>query len=143
MKLLDAIERAKAERNFSHMAECIPFARFLDLRVSFDEDRLLFAMSFKRELVGNPTLPALHGGIIGSLLETAAQMQVIWDLEQTRVPKTITTTIDYLRSGRPLETFAQSEITKMGRRVVNVRTLAWQDDRTKPIASANAHFLID
>lgn len=143
MKLLDAIEHAKAKSDFSHLAECIPFARFLNLRVIFEGDRLLFAMPFKRELVGNPVLPALHGGIIGSLLETSALLQVIWQLEQTRVPKTVTTTIDYLRSGRPLETFAQSEITKMGRRVVNVRTLAWQSDRHKPIASATAHFLID
>jgi hypothetical protein len=31
----------------------------------------------------------------------------------------------------------------MGRRVVNVHTTAWQEDRARPIASAIAHFLID
>ena len=29
-----------------------------------------------------------------------------------------------------------------GRRVVNVRAVAWQRDPTRPIAAANAHFLL-
>ena len=58
------------------------------------------------------------------------------------VPKTITITVDFLRSGRPEDTYAQGIITKRGRRVVNVRTEAWQGARDRPIAIANAHFLI-
>ena len=58
------------------------------------------------------------------------------------VPKIITITVDYLRSGRPVDTLARAVLTKQGRRVVNVAVEAWQDDRSRPIASANAHFLV-
>ena len=58
------------------------------------------------------------------------------------LPKIVTITIDYLRSGRPLDTFAKASITRQGRRVVNVTAEAWQEDRTRPIARGNAIFLI-
>jgi acyl-coenzyme A thioesterase PaaI-like protein len=58
------------------------------------------------------------------------------------VPKTITITIDYLRSARPVDTFARGIVTKQGRRVANVRVEAWQEDPAQPVAAANAHFLV-
>jgi acyl-coenzyme A thioesterase PaaI-like protein len=58
------------------------------------------------------------------------------------LPKTITFTVDYLRSGAPIDTHARGIVTRHGRRVANVRVEAWQDDRTRPIASAHAHFLV-
>jgi acyl-coenzyme A thioesterase PaaI-like protein len=58
------------------------------------------------------------------------------------LPKTINITIDYLRSGRTVDTFARGVITRHGRRVANVRVEAWQDDPERPIAIAYAHFLI-
>jgi acyl-coenzyme A thioesterase PaaI-like protein len=50
--------------------------------------------------------------------------------------------VDYLRTGRAVDTYAKGTITKHGRRVANVRVDAWQDDRDRPIASAHAHFLL-
>ena len=58
------------------------------------------------------------------------------------LPKTITLTVDYLRSGRPVDTHARAFVTRQGRRVTNVRVEAWQDDRGKPIATAHAIFLV-
>ena len=51
-------------------------------------------------------------------------------------------TVEYLRSGRPVDTFARGVPTRQGRRVANVRVEAWQDDRSRPIAVASAHFLV-
>ena len=87
-------------------------------------------------------LPALHGGTLGALLESTAIFHLLWEAETLFLPKTITLTIDYLRSGRPVDTFARGVITKQGRRVVNVRAEAWQDDPARPIAIGNGHFLI-
>lgn len=143
ISLKDAIERSRSNGDFTALNDAVPYTRFLNLAAEEGEGELIFRMGYRPEHIGNPVLQALHGGIIGSLLETAALSHVIWEMEQVRVPKTITITIDYLRSGRPVDTFAASRITKMGRRVVNVHTTAWQDDRSKPIASAIAHFLID
>lgn len=52
-------------------------------------------------------------------------------------PKTISITVDYLRSARPTDTFVRAEVVRHGRRVATVRSLAWQDDPTKPVATAN------
>ncbi|MSP52245.1 MAG: PaaI family thioesterase, partial [Alphaproteobacteria bacterium] len=62
--------------------------------------------------------------------------------ETGSIPKTINMSIDYLRPGRPLDTFARGSVTKQGRRIVNVRVEAWQDAPDRPIAAANAHFLL-
>jgi hypothetical protein len=34
-------------------------------------------------------------------------------------------------------------VTRLGRRIVNVSSLAWQYDRSRPIAAANINFLLD
>ena len=57
-------------------------------------------------------------------------------------PKPIGLTVNYLRSGRALDSFASVSIVKQGRRVVAFEAQAWQDDRTKPIASAFGHFML-
>ena len=43
-------------------------------------------------------------------------------------PKPIGLTVNYLRSGRPLDTYAKVSIVKQGRRVVAFEAQAYQDD---------------
>lgn len=99
-------------------------------------------MLFAAHLVGNPMLPALHGGVIGSLLESAAIAQVMYDLGPAAKPRPVDITIDYLRSGRAVASYARARIAKQGRRVVNVHAEMWQEDEAKPIAALRGHFLI-
>jgi len=99
-------------------------------------------MPRSEHLVGNPVLPALHGGTVGALLESTAITELLWQKDSEAVPKTITLTVDYLRSARLADTFARATITKHGRRVANVQVRAYQDSEDKPIATANAHFLL-
>jgi acyl-coenzyme A thioesterase PaaI-like protein len=58
------------------------------------------------------------------------------------MPKPIGPTINYLRSGRALDSYAKVSIVKQGRRIVAFEAQAWQDDPTKPIASAFGHFVL-
>ena len=51
-------------------------------------------------------------------------------------------TVNYLRSGRALDTFANVSIVKQGRRIVAFEARAWQDDADKPIATAFGHFML-
>ncbi len=99
-------------------------------------------MRFHEELIGNPLLPALHGGAIGAFLELTALLQLIAEIEDSSLPKPINISIDFLRSGKPVDTFGRAVITKRGRRVANVQAEAWQEERSNPIASAHGHFLI-
>jgi uncharacterized protein (TIGR00369 family) len=136
------LTEARASRDFGRFVEAIPFARFLGLSVAMRGDELVTTLRFDPKLVGNSTIPALHGGTMGGLLESAAIFSLLLAPESAGFPKIINITVDYLRSARAVETYAAGVITKQGRRVTTVQAFAWQEDRDKPVASAYAHFLV-
>ena len=116
-----------------------PFARCLGIRIS--EDGTL-VMPFSPKIIGNPILPAIHGGMTGAFLETTAIVGVTRELGVLALPKPIGLTINYLRSGRALDSYANASIVKQGRRVIAFEAKAWQEDPAKPIASAFGHFML-
>ncbi|MFH0300432.1 hotdog domain-containing protein [Bradyrhizobium sp. 31Argb] len=116
-----------------------PFAQCLGIRLG-DDGTLV--MPFSPKIIGNPLLPAIHGGMTGAFLETAAVVGVTRELGVSAPPKPIGLTINYLRSGRALDSHANVSIVKQGRRVVAFEARAWQDDPAKPIASAFGHFML-
>jgi uncharacterized protein (TIGR00369 family) len=136
------IEAARYHRDFDRIIEAIPYARFLGITVDVKGDEITTCMRYRPELIGNPQLPALHGGTLGALLEHAAIFQLLWAENVLPLPKTINLTVEYLRSARPRDTYARAVITKHGRRVANVHVIAWQDYRDRPMAQAHAHFLL-
>jgi uncharacterized protein (TIGR00369 family) len=116
-----------------------PFARCLGIRIGEDDT---LVMPFSPKIIGNPVLPAIHGGMTGAFLETTAIVGVARELGVLAPPKPIGLTINYLRSGRALDSYAKVSIVKQGRRIVAFEAQAWQDDPTKPIASAFGHFML-
>lgn len=143
MSLVDLLAAAKRDGDYGALLAAVPYSRFLGLSAARgDAGDLVTTMTYGPHLVGNPTLPALHGGTLGALLESAAIFELLWRAETVVLPKTITLTIDYLRSAAPEDTHATATITRQGRRVVNARVEAWQADRGKLVASANAIFLV-
>lgn len=119
----------------------IPYAGFLGLRAELKGDELTLVMPFSEHLIGNPLLPALHGGVVGALMEVTALTQLAIASKSERFPKTIDIGIDYLRSGRPIDTYARARVVKIGRRIANVQAEAWQRERGHPIATLHGHFL--
>lgn len=126
----------------SALLDRLPYARFLGLTSRQDGDLLTVTMPFADRLIGNPMLPALHGGATAALLELTAVAQVALSYPRLRLPRPINVTVAYLRSGRPADVHARARISKAGRRVAHVLAEAWQDDETQPIASLTAHFLV-
>lgn len=121
----------------------IPYCRFIGITVGVDDDgELISVLRFGPQIVGNAMLPAIHGGVIGAFLENAAIVEVMRHSPNGPLPKPIDLTIAYLRSARAVDTFAKAIVTKHGRRVTNVRVEAWQDDRNRPVATAQGHFLV-
>ncbi len=142
MSLVERLTAAKQAHDFEALFDLIPYAKFLGLSGALDGDELITTMRYSEHLIGNPALPALHGGTLGALLESAAIFQLLWNAETIVLPKTITLTVDYLRSGAPVDTHARGIVTRHGRRVTNVRMEAWQTDRGTPVATAHAIFLV-
>ncbi len=142
------------------LAEGIPYAQYLGITFDRRGDELTAVLPFDGKLIGNPMLPAIHGGVTAAFLEMAAIVGLSWsfiweDFESgalslesleagdlPRLPKTIDFTVDYLRSGLPRDSYARARVTRSGRRYASVQVEAWQDNRERPHAQATGHFLM-
>ena len=100
------------------------------------------SLPYQDKLIGNPYLPALHGGVVAGFAETAALLHLIGTLRGEKQPKGIDFSIDYLRAGRPEETFASCELVRVGSRVALVQVRCWQRSPDYPITVARGHFLL-
>ena len=152
--------KARRDEALRGLVDSAPYHRFLGVSFQRLGDELTGRLAYDDMLIGNPAIPALHGGVTGAFLEITAIVQLAWDATwaimesgeagRARIadrhfppmPKTVDMTIDYLRSGRPRDAYARAQVTKKGRRVANVRVEAWQDERARPIAIAHGHFLL-
>jgi len=126
------------------LLDAIPYCHFLGITVEDGADGgIVSRLRFGEQIVGNAALPAIHGGVIGAFLETAAIVELLrLSPADGTLPKPVDITIAYLRSARAVDTLARTIVTKHGRRVVNVRVEAWQDDPARPVATAQGHFLV-
>ncbi len=136
MNLLEDLQAAKKAGDFGPLVKMIPYLQFLGVRVEVREGRRIIVMPFADHLVGNPTVPALHGGTLGALLESVAHLELQALTDHPRLPKTISLTVDYLRSGKTKDVFASAKMVKSGRRVTTLQCHAWQEDENAPIAMA-------
>ncbi len=142
-ELAQRLRDAETTEELDPLIAEIPYAEFLGLTSeSLDDGELVLRMRFQDHLIGDSSIPALHGGTLGALLESTAVFTVLRSTDTTSLPKTITLTVDYLRSARSKPTFCAARITKKGRTIVIVQAEAWQDARDEPVATANVHFLI-
>jgi uncharacterized protein (TIGR00369 family) len=136
---------------FATLRTRIPYAAFLGTELLVEGAHHRFKLPFREDLIGDSTLPALHGGVIAGFMESSAQLHLLLALADRRLPKNIDFSIDYLRSGNAADTFADCEVMRQGRRVAQVQIRCWQyeraDDavaagRTRAIAVGRAHFLL-
>ena len=130
--------------DFSSIFTRIPYAATLGVEPIVTGDEFMLLMPYKESNIGNPMLPALHGGAIGGFMELTAiaQLYVSHGHGREKFPKPIGINIDYLRRGKPIDTYARAVIAKHGSRVANVRVQAWQDSYEHPIAALHGHFLL-
>lgn len=120
--------------------EHMPYARLLGVRLEDGPAGLTCVLPFREDLVGNIALPAVHGGVVGAFLELTALVQLLERAKAAEVPRPISFSIDFLRPAGPRDTHARAEIVKHGRRIANVRVLAWQRDPSKPVAAGIGNF---
>ena len=130
------------QQEIDALLAAIPYARFLGVRAELHGDEMTAILPYSQHLIGNPTLPALHGGVIGAFMEMTALLQLSVVETLTRQPRPVDVSIDYLRSGRPMDTYARALIKRVGRRIANVQAEAWQEARGAPIAALHGHFML-
>ncbi len=149
------VVKLRREGLLRSLVDGVPYIRFLGVEFDRRGDELTAVLPFKDSLIGNPRLPALHGGATAAFLEIAAMIELswstLWDGVETdgalpegplRLPKTIDFTIDYLRSGLPRDAYARARVNRSVRRYASVHVEAWQDNRARLFAQATGHFLM-
>jgi acyl-coenzyme A thioesterase PaaI-like protein len=142
------------------LVDSVPYIDFMGVTFDRRGDELTAVMAFDPKIIGNPVLPAIHGGATASFLEMASLIELAWqrawsameeekaDVAEVkaagylRLPKTIDFTVDYLRSGLPRDCYARARVNRSGRRYASVHVEAWQDNRSKLYAQATGHFLM-
>ncbi|MDF1670464.1 MAG: PaaI family thioesterase [Roseovarius sp.] len=158
----EPVQQVKKRRDaaLNALVSGVPYIQFLGITFDRRGDELTGVMPFDEKLIGNPILPALHGGATAAFLEVTAIIGLSWsmlwdDIESgalealagsdaplPKLPKTIDFTLDYLRSGLPRDAYARAHVTRSGRRYASVHVSAWQDNKARPIAQASGHFVM-
>ncbi|MEJ6395457.1 PaaI family thioesterase [Gymnodinialimonas sp. 2305UL16-5] len=154
------VVKERRDRALAVLVASVPY--IATMGISFDRrgDELTAVLNYDDKLIGNPLLPALHGGATASFLEVAAIMElgfhILWEEIESgrmdadalspdtlpRMPKTVDFTVDYLRSGLPRDAYARARVNRSGRRYASVHVEAWQDNRTRLFAQATGHFVM-
>jgi uncharacterized protein (TIGR00369 family) len=148
MNDLSEARRAVKERgDFTLLRERVPYSAFLDVQVALQDGVPRCRLPYRSSLIGNTALPALHGGVVAGFMENAAVLHLLLLLDESKVPKGIDFSIDYLRSANAADLHAECEVMRQGRRVAQVQIRCWQDEpghpgRTREVALARAHFLL-
>ncbi|GAA0291009.1 MULTISPECIES: PaaI family thioesterase [Rhodovulum] len=152
--------KQRRDAALSALVHGVPYINFLGIEFERRGDELTALLPFDDKLIGNPLLPALHGGVTAAFLEVTAIIGLSWaiiweDMESgaldplaltpetlPRLPKTIDFTVDYLRTGLPRDAYARARVNRSGRRYASVHVEAWQDNRARLYAQATGHFLM-
>jgi acyl-coenzyme A thioesterase PaaI-like protein len=151
------IIKQRRDAALARLVDGVPYIQFLGIHFDRRGDELTAILPFDEKLIGNPMLPAIHGGVTAAFLEVAAIIELSWsmlwdEMEQGNsdataasliaLPKTIDFSVDYLRSGLPRDAYARARINRSGRRYASVHVEAWQDNRSRLFAQATGHFLM-
>ena len=162
MKQPEPVHLVKERRDtaLAKLVGQVPYLGWLGIGFERKGDELTATLKFAEKIVGNPMLPAIHGGVTAAFLEATATIQLAWSMlwdeiesgqvdaaaltpeTMPRLPKTIDLTVDYLRSGLPRDAYARARVVRSGRRYASVQVEAWQDNRDRPFAAASGHFLM-
>jgi len=121
-----------------------PYAEALGIVLDHLEGETpVYRVEFAETVEGRPD--HYHGGATGGLLETAGYGVLRAELEKRSreaTLKPINITVQYLSAGKSRTSYAKGRITKLGRRSANIAVEAWQNDPTRPIATAVMNVLM-
>jgi uncharacterized protein (TIGR00369 family) len=108
------------------LSEFVPFNRFLGITVAELRDGYArLELPFRPEFIGDAARPALHGGVIATLLDTVGGFAVWTRLELDDRLSTIDLRVDYLAPALPEALVAQGTVVRIGNRVAVVDASAF------------------
>jgi uncharacterized protein (TIGR00369 family) len=104
--------------------ELIPFNKFLGIDVEEAKHGWVrLTLPYRAEYIGDASRPALHGGVISTLIDTCGGFAVWTTMSMEDRVSTIDLRVDYLSPGAPEKLIADGTVVRVGNRVgvVDVR----------------------
>ncbi len=111
------------------MEDHVPFNRLLGMKgESAGDGRGVLVLPVRPEFIGDSRRPALHGGVVSSLIDTVGGVAAWTALAEGESLSTVDLTVDFLEPaglGGPLR--AEAELVRKGNRVCHVRMRVTQE----------------
>ncbi|MBB1391083.1 PaaI family thioesterase, partial [Shewanella sp. SG44-6] len=73
----DVVKRAIELNDYSYLLEKVPYSQFIGMSVARFGDEMVFKLPAKDDNIGNPILPAIHGGVLAGFMEMSAIVQLM------------------------------------------------------------------
>ena len=113
------------------MAHEVPFNRFLGIQImELDIGMTTMAIPYQEHLLGDASRPALHGGVLSSLIDVAGGTALLTTVEKGDRLSTLDLRVDYLRPAGKAELKAKATVLRVGKRagVVQIRVTSGPDE---------------
>lgn len=135
-------DKARIARQF---IEAIPFSRALQMRLDdIGEGVAVISMPWSAALIGDPMRGVVHGGAVSALMDTCGGAAVMSHPQALAGTATIDLRIDYMRpAAQGQRITARAECYQLTRSVAFVRAEAWDEDQSRPVATATGAFTVE
>lgn len=119
-----------------------PYARWIGFELLGQGDELHGRLRISEDLIGNPQLQILHGGVLATLLQLTGVGIVMEAMNLNRRPRLLSSTVQFLGAAQAVDTCCRGRILTRSRRFATVQAAIFQDASNENIASATLHFLL-
>ena len=143
-KLIEEIRQGGAERlEREPSIKPIAFCNALGMRLlATGEGEALMAVPYRPELIGDPDSGVIHGGVVTTLLDTAAGLAASMAGGGPEGLATLDLRIDYMRPAEPGKViFASARCFRRARQISFMRATAFNDRDENAIAVAVGAFM--
>ena len=125
--------------NLADVMQIAPFHRWLGLKIiQQNNDHLELEMPWRDELVSNPVIGAVHGGILASLIDLTGLYAIIAAGGVARA--TVDLRVDYHRAATNGPLRAIGQVVKLGKTISTADTRIIDDDE-RLVASGRGTYL--
>ncbi|MDN5568405.1 MAG: PaaI family thioesterase, partial [Paracoccus sp. (in: a-proteobacteria)] len=78
----EPLQQIKARRDsaLNALVKGVPYISWLGIQFDRRGDELTAIMPYDGKLIGNPRLPAIHGGVTAAFLEVTAIIELSWSV---------------------------------------------------------------
>jgi len=90
---------------------------------------------YRQEFLGDPWRPALHGGLVSTIVDTAGGLAAFTAVSPDDRLSTVDLRVDYLRPAGLMDVIADAWVLRVGNRVAVCDVIAYQEDPSVHIAT--------